>query len=365
MISCADLRRHSAAPTTDATHLATLRTGVRKSSAPASVPSCPITVTVGVAAARTDGRRFVRIRHNPYDYKPIMSILASKTATETSAEKVAAAADPAIVMAATHTAPGMCSAGFALPVPASHRRGSAPHKAAAMEVSVADDGVSEVSSENGASHTHLIHSKKASCSGITSPFSHGLTPEMGSGIVPTFARGVSPLPRRPAVVRYASVNFRFGSAWFIAPFKTSVGDFVVVEYPANNSLHMGLVSAITTAKPATFYSAGNADPDTLTEDEIAVLPRLMRHARDFDKETKLDLRSHDLRSMQSAQQLASEMGAPIQFIDAEWLLDLSAITFLVNVYGDQVELVDKLADELATVEGAEVVFTYPAVSQYR
>lgn len=161
---------------------------------------------------------------------------------------------------------------------------------------------------------------------------------------------------------YASVNFRFGSAWFIAPFRCDVGEIVVVEYPLNQTFHMGIISGITTTKPSTFYSDTNKDPDLLTENEIEVLPRLLRRALPSDKEAKLALRENDLWSLENAQALATEKGVPVIFQDAEWLLDGSALTLLVYVYGDDVSQVNELADELASREAAEIVFTYPSVS---
>lgn len=158
---------------------------------------------------------------------------------------------------------------------------------------------------------------------------------------------------------YACVNFRFGSAWFIAPFRCQSGDIVVVEYPATQSLHMGIVTIVNTVKPPTFYSEENLDPDLLTEEEVAVLPRLLRHARPYDKQAKLALRSEDLRVLEEAQYLAVEGNVPIQFLDAEWLFDKNTITFLVYVFGEG-ELVNELADEIAAREGVEVVFTYPS-----
>nr|CCC95671.1 unnamed protein product [Trypanosoma congolense IL3000] len=165
-----------------------------------------------------------------------------------------------------------------------------------------------------------------------------------------------------SVVRYASVDFRFGSAWFVAPFRTSIGEIVVVEYPHNCSLHVGLVSCITTAIPPTFTTLRAAEQAGVmfTAEDLRQYPRLLRHARVFDRQAKLELRSHDITSLRCAQELAEEMGAPVTFIDAEWLLDLTAVTFLVQVWGDM-QLVDRLADELAAREGAEVVFTFPAV----
>lgn len=161
------------------------------------------------------------------------------------------------------------------------------------------------------------------------------------------------------LIRFASVNFRFGSAWFVAPFRTAIGEMVVVEYPHNNSLHVGLVSCISTQIPHTFASMVSFD-GTISEENLQLCPRILRHARDFDKQTKLELRAHDLASLNSARELALEMQAPVTLLDAEWLLDLTAVTFLVNVWGDMTQ-VDRLADELAALEGSEVVFTYPAV----
>ncbi|KAK7200583.1 hypothetical protein NESM_000114200 [Novymonas esmeraldas] len=212
-----------------------------------------------------------------------------------------------------------------------------------------DDGVSETSSETGSQHNKDALGKVRSAFSVTALQSHAAA-----------AAAAGPAAG-PAVIRYASVNFRFGSAWFVAPFRTFTGDMVVVQYPSNGSLHMGLVSSITTAKPITFYTEDNMDSNFLTAEELQTVPRLLRHARDFDKETKLDLRSHDLGALANARKLAAELGAPVQFLDAEWLLDLSAVTFLVKVFGNA-SLVDKLVDELAMQEGAEVVFTYPVSS---
>lgn len=216
-------------------------------------------------------------------------------------------------------------------------------KSAATVESGNDDGVSETSSDLG-SGDRSNPAKEASVGFSVTGSHHCAAPAAAAA---------------PSVIRYASVNFRFGSAWFVAPFRTFTGDMVVVQYPGNNnSLHMGLVSDITTAKPITFYTETNMDSNYLSPEELLTAPRLLRHARDFDKETKLDLRSHDLRSLANARKLAEELGAPIRFLDAEWLLDLSAVTFLVKVYGST-DIADQLVDELAMQEGAEVVFTYP------
>ncbi|GET93598.1 hypothetical protein, conserved [Leishmania tarentolae] len=227
-------------------------------------------------------------------------------------------------------------------------------KSGAAADSSNDDGVSETSSDSGSHYTKELLAMYPSGFSITSSQLH-------AGICGATPAGTSISAAGASLIRYASVNFRFGSAWFVAPFRTFTGDMVVVQYPGNNSLHMGLVSAITTAKPITFYTEDNMDPNYLSPEELQSVPRLLRHARDFDKEAKLDLRRHDLGSLASARKLATELGAPVQFLDAEWLLDLSAVTFLVKVFGNTA-LADKLVDELAMQEGAEVVFTYPVSS---
>ncbi|CBZ26357.1 conserved hypothetical protein [Leishmania mexicana MHOM/GT/2001/U1103] len=217
-----------------------------------------------------------------------------------------------------------------------------------------DDGVSETSSDSGSHYGKEVLGSNLPGFSVTSSQSH-------PGASSATAAATAIPAAVPSVIRYASVNFRFGSAWFVAPFRTFTGDMVVVQYPGNNSLHMGLVSAITTAKPITFYTEDNMDPNYLSPEELQTVPRLLRHARDFDKETKLDLRRHDLSSLANARKLGADIGAPVQFLDAEWLLDLSAVTFLVKVFGSTA-LADKLVDELAMQEGAEVVFTYPVSS---
>ncbi|CAJ1012997.1 hypothetical protein Q4I28_008310 [Leishmania naiffi] len=224
-------------------------------------------------------------------------------------------------------------------------------KSGAAADSSNDDGVSETSSDTGSHYTKEMFT--TTCSGFS---------VTGTHLHPVASSSAAAVPAAaPSVIRYASVNFRFGSAWFVAPFRTFTGDMVVVQYPGNNSLHIGLVSAITTAKPITFYTEDNMDPNYLSPEELQTVPRLLRHARDFDKETKLELRKHDLSALANARKVAAELGAPVQFLDAEWLLDLRAVTFLVKVFGNP-ELADKLVDELAMQEGAEVVFTYPVSS---
>ncbi|KAG8341498.1 hypothetical protein TRVL_07675 [Trypanosoma vivax] len=194
------------------------------------------------------------------------------------------------------------------------------------------------------------------------PTSTASTATAGNRVAGASTTTSSSTATSPSVIRYASVDFRFGSAWFIAPFRTSVGEIVVVQYPHNGSLHVGLVSCITTVTPPTFtalHAAASAGV-TPTKEELLQYPRLLRHARDYDRQTKLEMRSYDLASLRCAQELAEEMHAPVTFIDAEWLLDLTAVTFFVQVWGDM-QLVDRLADELAAREGAEVVFTFPAM----
>ncbi|KAG5464348.1 hypothetical protein LSCM1_00530 [Leishmania martiniquensis] len=238
--------------------------------------------------------------------------------------------------------------GFSCPVPHVQQLDASLAKSGAAAESSNDDGVSETSSDTGSHPTKDLL--------VTIPSGFCVTGSHPRAAIPNTVPAAM-----LSVIRYASVNFRFGSAWFVAPFRTFTGDMVVVQYPVNNSLHMGLVSAITTAKPITFYTEDNMDPNYLSVEELQTVPRLLRHARDFDKETKLDLRNHDLNSLANASKLAAEMGAPVQFLDAEWLLDLSAVTFLVKVF-ESTSLVDKLVDELAIQEGAEVVFTYPVSS---
>lgn len=312
-----------------------------KTTAASEHPNAQVAVLCPELPATTS---VVRVyRHNPYGYSPLKGNYANLAeASLVYANPVAIpsveAPTPKLAAAATDT-PAMSSAGFALPIPASVQRAKeAAAAAAAIELSAAttDDALSEASSE--------VPSKQLS-NGTAEPSS-----------VPAILLSA----RTPAAaIRYASVNFRFGSAWFIAPFRTTTGDMVVVEYPGNSSLHMGIISEVTTRKPTTFFTEDNTEPNYLSLEEMKSLPHLLRHARDFDKHTKMELRQHDLRSLQNAQLLAANMKAPVNFLDAEWLLDLSAVTFLVNVYGD-VELVDRLADELAAQEAAEVVFTYPS-----
>lgn len=157
-------------------------------------------------------------------------------------------------------------------------------------------------------------------------------------------------------VGYAAVDFRFGSAWFLLPMDVAVGSIVVVHYPVKNTLHMGLVSAVTTVKPPTFYTSTNKHPVHLSKDEIRALPRVVRVADDQDMELKIALRSHDNRSLQTARLLAAELEAPIEFLDAEWMVNLTVLTLSVRVH-EEYKYIDYLAALLASKENAEVIFT--------
>lgn len=303
-------------------------------------------------------------RHNPYAVALLLDKDSERATDSFSYIYSVLSKEESLDSLPTHKSFAMMTAGSAsryssaCPTPQLQPLDGAKAAAAGGADSSNDDGVSETSSDFG---SHTVKDALASASAGFSVTGSHLPRASAPAAAVTAAAAAAPSAAAPSVIRYASVNFRFGSAWFVAPFRTFVGDMVVVQYPGNNSLHMGLVSAITTAKPITFYTEDNMDSNYLSPEELQSAPRLLRHARDFDKETKLDLRNHDLNALANARKLAAELGVPVQFLDAEWLLDLSAVTFLVKVFGNT-NLVDKLVDELAMQEGAEVVFTYPVSS---
>lgn len=75
-------------------------------------------------------------------------------------------------------------------------------------------------------------------------------------------------------VKYALVQFKFTSAYFVAPFRVAVGDMVV----ANDS-HVGMVKDITTEFPfASTLGCHDASP-----------PKLVRHARAADRSRQQEL----------------------------------------------------------------------------
>jgi len=74
-----------------------------------------------------------------------------------------------------------------------------------------------------------------------------------SNVVTAFVAPVAPALAAKAVVaapRFVLVNFKQEAAFFLAPFKLTVGDRVVVE--GDRGEHVGRVECITTTQPASF-----------------------------------------------------------------------------------------------------------------
>lgn len=114
---------------------------------------------------------------------------------------------------------------------------------------------------------------------------------------------------------YARVQTKYGQELFIAPFRTSPGDVVVIE---NNlgSQHIGVVQSITTDAPA-----------------AETRSRVVRHARDADKIafSQLQLRDAATSKLISEAMLSSPLfTGRVEVLGVEWLLDLSGVNVLCS-----------------------------------
>lgn len=125
----------------------------------------------------------------------------------------------------------------------------------------------------------------------------------------------------PKETRYATVNFKFGTIDYVAPFRVTEGDEVVVEGVDGTSA-FGIVSHITTLKPT------SANP----------LNKILRHARGEDRQAQIQCTTTESSTIEICQCLFESMDVNAFVLDLEWQLDMSALTVYFSFDGSKEEM---------------------------
>jgi cell fate regulator YaaT (PSP1 superfamily) len=116
---------------------------------------------------------------------------------------------------------------------------------------------------------------------------------------------------KASTVRFVIVQFKHDTATFVAPFKVSVGDLVVVE--GDRGENIGVVSEITKETP-----------------EYAVPNKVVRRATDKDREALAAQREREVAAVVSTRALAESFGLHGRVEDAEYQFDLNKLTIFVR-----------------------------------
>jgi hypothetical protein len=114
---------------------------------------------------------------------------------------------------------------------------------------------------------------------------------------------------KPApATHYAFVKFKRDSTTFIAPFKVSVGDYVVVE--GDRGEDIGCVEEITTTRPS--YPVPN---------------KILRRASHKEKDVLFgSKKTKEAATTKATQQLADSLGLSIRIVDTEFQFDSNKLT---------------------------------------
>lgn len=114
-----------------------------------------------------------------------------------------------------------------------------------------------------------------------------------------------------AATRYAYVRFKHESVTFIAPFRISVGDTVVVQ--GDRGENIGIVDCITTEVPS-----------------FEVKNQIIRRATEQDKEALASQRKKEEAAVRQIQLLSDQLGLRASIEDAEFQFDLNKLTVFVR-----------------------------------
>jgi len=106
---------------------------------------------------------------------------------------------------------------------------------------------------------------------------------------------------------YAVIKFKHDYAYFVAPFKVSIGDLVALE--GDRGENLGTVEEITTSKP-----------------ECPVTQRIVRHANQKDRDHLATLRRKEAAATKSCQDIAESVGLSIRVVDTEYQYDMNKLT---------------------------------------
>lgn len=142
--------------------------------------------------------------------------------------------------------------------------------------------------------------------------------------IETSSRVPSPLPTAaaaataavvmtaPLAVRYVVVQFKHDSMTFLAPFRVSVGDLVVVE--GDRGENIGIVSVISKEAPTSF----------------AVDRKILRRATEADTQALALQRDREAAAVRTTQAMAESLGLQGRVEDAEYQFDLNKLTIFVR-----------------------------------
>jgi len=111
--------------------------------------------------------------------------------------------------------------------------------------------------------------------------------------------------------RYVIVHFKHESVTFLAPFRISTGDLVVVEGARGENI--GIVREIFVEKPS-----------------YAVPYKVLRRATDKDREVLASQRQREAATIKTTQGLVESLGLRAIIEDAEYQFDLNKLTIFVR-----------------------------------
>jgi len=111
--------------------------------------------------------------------------------------------------------------------------------------------------------------------------------------------------------RFATVHFKHTSCVFLAPFRITVGDLVVVD--GDRGEDIGTVSSISTEVPVG-----------------AITNKVVRRATDKDRETLDVQRNKELAAIEAIQTLATSLRLNATIEDAEYQFDMNKLTVFVR-----------------------------------
>jgi len=120
-----------------------------------------------------------------------------------------------------------------------------------------------------------------------------------------------PVAKAPSGPRFAVVQFKHESITYLAPFRVTEGDIVVVE--GDRGENIGRIATITQVKP-------NYD----------VPAKILRKATDADHKTLATQRQRELAAVKGTQALADSLGLHATIEDAEYQFDMNKLTIFVR-----------------------------------
>lgn len=130
-------------------------------------------------------------------------------------------------------------------------------------------------------------------------------------VEPLSAMSPQALKAPASVPRYAIVQFKQESIMYVAPFRVTAGDTVVVE--GDRGENIGVVSDVSTKKPS-----------------FAVSAKILRRATKKDLEALSAQRAKEALALKATRQLAESVGLNASVEDVELQFDMNKLTVYVR-----------------------------------